>query len=217
MSHSIIIADDHPLFRKGIHDFLNEKGFNIIGEATDGKMALELINTLKPDIAILDINMPEIDGLSVAKACAMENSMTKIVILSYHKEEEFVYHAKTLNISGYILKEDALSEILECISNIQNGFPYYSKALLVNKLEGQSSIENVQQLTASELKILKLIADNKNNKFISEFLFVSERTVEKHRSNIIEKLNIPKKTHGLMEWVINHKEILKNLLNSIFF
>ncbi len=212
MNYTIIVADDHPLFRKGIHDYLIEKGFNLIGEATDGKIALELIQTLKPDIAILDINMPEIDGLSVAKACAIENSKTKIIILSYHKEEEFVYHAKTLNISGYILKEDALSEILECIHSLQNGVPYYSKALLGNNLDGQNSIENIQQLTASELKILKLIADNKNNKFISELLFISERTVEKHRSNIIEKLKIPKKTHGLMEWVINHKEILKNFI-----
>lgn len=212
MNFTIVVADDHPLFIKGLKDFLNEKGLQIIGLAQDGKKALDLILTLKPDLAILDINMPELDGLSVAKCCANKNSTTKIIILSYHKEEEFVYHAKSLNISGYILKEDALSEIMECIYNIQKGQPYYSKALLYSEASNNHSIENIQHLTASELKILKLISENKNNKFISEFLFISERTVEKHRSNIIEKLNIPKKTHGLIEWVMINKEILKNFI-----
>ena len=209
---SIVIADDHPLFRKGLKEYLAEEGFSISGEAGDGEKALSVILELQPDIAILDINMPGMDGLSVAKECGALKLPTKIIVLSYHKESEFIAHAQSLNISGYLIKEDALSEISSCIRQILEGKNYYSVSLDDSETKSiNSRLSQIQQLTPSELKILKLIAGNKSNREIADMLFISERTVEKHRSNIIEKLDIRKKTHGLMEWVMQYRDILQNL------
>lgn len=201
---SIIIADDHPLLLKGLSDFLIEKGFNLLGSGKDGREAYNLIIQTKPDIAILDIQMPYMSGLEIAQKCKGLDIDTKIVLITLHKEKELYQKAQELNIFGYILKEFALEEIENCIKTVTEGVPFFSDK--IKELIGVVLMEDsdLNTLTPSEKKILKLIAQDKTNKEIASQLFISYRTVEKHRSNIITKLNIEPKTNSLLIWAKEH-------------
>ncbi|MDP2687309.1 MAG: response regulator transcription factor [Aequorivita sp.] len=201
---SIIIADDHPLLLKGLSDFLIEKEFNLLGSGKDGREAYNLIVQTEPDIAILDIQMPFMSGLEIAQKCKTLNIDTKIVLITLHKEKELYQKAQELNIFGYILKEFALEEIENCIKTVTEGIPFFSEK--IKELIGVSVTEDsdLNILTPSEKKILKLIAQDKTNKEIASQLFISYRTVEKHRSNIITKLNIEPKTNSLLIWAKEH-------------
>jgi len=202
----IVIADDHPLLLEGLYNQLLNSGYTKLSKAINGTEALRLIQEQQADIAILDIEMPYLDGLSVAKHCKSEGSSTKFIILSYHKESEFIARAKSLNISGYILKEDALTEISTCISAILSGQEYYSTVFeTLETGNAKTTLDLLENLSPSELKILKLIAQSNSSKEIAEQLFIAERTVEKHRSNIIIKLNLKGKTNRLFEWAIENK------------
>ncbi len=196
----IITADDHPLLLKGLNNFLIEKNYNIIDSGANGKEALELIVKLKPDIAILDIQMPYMTGLEVAKECKINNIKTKIILITFHKEKMLFQKANELNIFGYILKEFAIEEIENCIKSVSNDVPYFSPR--IKDLLGINPYKDsyLDLLTPSEKKILKLIAKDKTNKDIASLLFISHRTVEKHRSNIIQKLKLEPKTNSLLIW-----------------
>lgn len=202
---TIITADDHPLLLKGLNDFLLEKKYNIIGSANDGKQALALIERLNPDIAILDIQMPNLSGLDIAKICDNNGYHTKIILITFHKEASLYFEAKELNVFGYLLKDFAIEEIENCISSVIDNVPYFS--LKIKQLLNLDSSENllIKSLTPSERKILKYIAKDKTTKEIAELLSVSPRTVEKHRSNIIQKLNIEPKTNSLLIWAKEHQ------------
>ena len=208
-SKSIVIADDHPLLLKGLTDFLVEKGYNFVGGGTNGREAFNLINKLRPDIAILDIQMPYMSGIEIAKKCNSIGMDTKIVLITFHKEKELYEQAKDLNIFGYILKEFALEEIENCIHTVSQGIPYFSPK--IKDLLGSNSLEDdsLSVLTPSEKKILKLIAKDKTNKEIASLLFISYRTVEKHRSNIITKLKLEQKTNSLLIWAKEHQDKLQ--------
>lgn len=206
---SIIIADDHPLLLKGLSDFLVEKGYNLIGKGNNGREAYNLIIQMEPDIAILDIQMPHMSGLEIAQKCKDLNIETKIVLITLHKEKDLYQKAQELNTFGYILKEFALEEIETCIKTVSEGTPFFSDR--IKELLGVVFVENneLNNLTPSERKILKLIAQDKTNKEIASQLFISYRTVEKHRSNIINKLNIEPKTNSLLIWAKeNHDKLL---------
>lgn len=205
---SIVIADDHPLLLKGLSDFLLEKNYNLVGAGKDGREAYNLIIQLKPVIAILDIQMPFMSGIEIAQKCRGQNIDTKIVLITLHKERELYQKAKELNIFGYILKEFALEEIETCIQTVKTGKPFFSSKL--KELIGVEASEdnNLGSLTPSEKKILKLIAQDKTNKEIASHLFISHRTVEKHRSNIITKLNLEPKTNSLLIWAKENQGLL---------
>lgn len=205
---SIITADDHPLLLRGLNDFLTEKGYPVIGSATNGKEAFELIQNKQPKIAILDIEMPELTGLEVAKKCKTNGFKTKIVLITLHKEPELLSRARELNIFGYLLKELALEEIEHCLKSVCTNTPYFSKAIAPFLSEPSESVSILSKLTPSEIKILKLIAKNLTNKEIGDSLFISHRTVEKHRSNIIAKLELEHKTNTLLLWAKqNHDKL----------
>lgn len=208
-NESIIIADDHPLLLKGLSDFLLEKGYNVIGSGNNGREAFNLINKLHPDIAILDIQMPFMSGLEIVKKCHTNNIKTKIILITFHKEKQLYSEANDLNIYGYILKEFALEEIENCLKSVSEGKPFFSPKIS-DMLGSNSNKDNVLEvLTPSEKKILKLIAMDKTNKDIASLLFISHRTVEKHRSNIISKLNLEHKTNSLLIWAKEHQEKLQ--------
>lgn len=206
---TIIIADDHPLLLKGLNDFLIEKGYDLVGIGKDGREAYNLIIQHKPDIAILDIQMPYLSGIEIARKCKNKNIDTKVVLITLHKERELFQKAKELNIFGYILKEFALEEIETCIETVKKGKPFFSTKL--KELIGIILTEDADlaKLTPSERKILRLIAKDMTNKGIAKQLFISPRTVEKHRSNIIAKLDLEPKTNSLLIWA---KENQKRLL-----
>lgn len=202
----IVIADDHPIFLEGLNTHLKNNEKYQIFTARNGSEALELIHLHHPEVAILDIEMPHLDGLSIARLCKEQNLKTRLVILSYHKEPEFLARAKQLNLHGYILKEDSIDEIEQCLSCILQGETYFSAVLNDPSLNILDSIqERISQLSPSERKILKLVEQKLSTKQIADKLFISERTVEKHRSNIIQKLNIDSKTSSLYEWTLDHK------------
>lgn len=203
---TIITADDHPLLLKGLNDFLLEKGYNIIDSATNGKSAFEIIEKRHPDIAILDIQMPDLSGLEIAKQCYDKNIKTKIIIITFHKEASLYFEAKELNIYGYLLKDFAIEEIENCIESVVNGIPYFSKKIHTLLQVLPENLNFLHKLTPSERKILKYIANDKTNKEIGDLLFISPRTVEKHRSNIIQKLNLEPKTNALLIWAKENQE-----------
>lgn len=207
MSYTIIIADDHPLILKGLQDFLTEKGHDVIAGASDGKEALKLILKHEPDVAVLDIRMPFLTGLEIASELKEHGSKTKVVLITFEKDGTLFNQAKELNIHGYVLKEFALAEIENCLNALQNEESYFSPSLK-DFITEDTALE-LQKLSVTEKKIIKLIAQNKTTKDIGETLFVSYRTVEKHRSNIIKKLNLDHQQNSLLIWA---KENQKHLL-----
>ena len=211
---SIIIADDHPIILKGLYDgLIANHSYNIIGQALNGLQALNLILRHNPTIAILDISMPILTGFEVIKIAKKQNVDTKFIILSFHKETNYISKAKTMHLNGYLLKEDSFSEIEDCIEKVLNGDIYFSKSFEVDSLQLVSEdIKKIKHLTSSEKKILKLVADQLSSSEIAEKLFISVRTVEKHRSNIIMKLEIENiTTNALTNWAYLHKNVIKEL------
>jgi DNA-binding NarL/FixJ family response regulator len=210
MNTSIVIADDHPLMLRGLTDFLTSKGFNILGSAEDGKSAYNLIVKLKPQIAILDIRMPYMTGLEIAEACQKNELKTKIILITFDKEEVLYDQAKTFGVYGYILKEFAVEEIETCITQVVNGKPYFSKEITtyLNKSNLEQKPDVLDSLTKSELKILKLISENKTSQEIADILSVSIKTIHKHRSHIVGKLHLENKPTSLSVWANLNKDFL---------
>lgn len=212
MPVSIVIADDHPLMLRGLSDFIASKGYNIIGKAEDGKTAYNLIVKLKPDIAILDIRMPFLTGLEIAEACKKNGLQTKIILITFDDGEDLYDKAVAYGVYGYILKEFAIEEIEICIEHVKNGQPYFS-AEIASYLNSKIEYTNagiIQLLTKTELKIVQLLAENKSSQQLADNLYISRRTVEKHRSNIVKKLRLEKSHNALMLWANLNKELLKN-------
>ena len=208
MSTSIIIADDHPLILKGLEDFLLEKEFNVLASAKNGKEAFTLISAHQPDIAILDIQMPILTGLQVAEKCKEAHLDTKIIIITFEKSEAIYNKAKSLGIYGYILKEFAIAELEYCIACVLREYHYFSPEL-IEYIEIKKTPEALKTLTDSEIKVLKHIADNKTAKEIANDLSISDRTVEKHKSNIRTKLNLASKASSMVLYAQEHKTFLE--------
>ncbi|MFL0353135.1 response regulator [Xanthomarina sp. GH4-25] len=208
MNTSIIIADDHPLILKGLNDFLLEKKYNVISSAVNGKEAFELIETHRPGIAILDIQMPFLTGLDIAKKCKELNYETKIILITFEKDETIYNQAKCLGIYGYVLKEFALAEIEHCIDSVIKDIPYFSQELL-SYLEVEEAPVEFETLTPTEIEVLKHISEDKTAKDIGDLMFISFRTVEKHKSNINKKLNLTPTKYSLLFWAKENKNHLK--------
>jgi DNA-binding NarL/FixJ family response regulator len=207
MNPSIIIADDHPLVLKGLHDFLTENNHNVLASAKNGKEALTLIKAHVPDIAILDIKMPFFSGLEIAEKCKAEGIPTKIVLITFEKDEVVYNKAKSLGVYGYVLKEFALEELENCISSIIKDKAYFSPEL-VAFIELQEQPEYFDVLTDHEKNIVKLISDNKTGVEIANIFSISTRTVEKHKSNIIKKLKLESKQNSLLIWAKDNSDFL---------
>jgi DNA-binding NarL/FixJ family response regulator len=209
MNPSIIIADDHPLVLKGLQDFLIEKHFNVIASAKNGKEAYALIKAHNPDIAILDIKMPFLSGMQIAQKCKADELSTKIVLITFEKSERTYNESKALGIHGYILKEFALEEIENCIKSLVKDKAYFSPEL-IKYLKLKPEPKHFDALTNHEKKIVKLISNNKTGVEIAEHFSLSTRTVEKHKSNIIKKLNLESKQNSLLIWAKENSDFLNN-------
>jgi len=207
MNPTIIIADDHPLVLKGLQDFLNEKKFNVLASAKNGKEALALIKAHGPDIAILDIKMPFFTGLEIAEKCKTDNLPTKIVLITFEKDEKIYNEAKALEVYGYVLKEFALEEIEKCISSVIKNQSYFSPEIL-SYIEINNGPKKIKTLTEAETNILRLIGDNKTATEIGKELSISARTVEKHKSHIRTKLSIDSKSASLYLFAKENSEYL---------
>jgi len=213
----IIIADDHPIFRGGLKQIIeDEKDIEIIGEAGDGEKALELILEKKPGIAILDLDMPKKTGFEVLKELARVKDPVKVIFLTMYKEENLFNEAMDNGIKGYVLKESAADDICECIRLVAND-DYAISPLISNFLVKRMSIKDklkkgkptIDDLTQTEIKILKLISENKTSKDIADELFISYKTVESHRSNISKKLEL-QGSLSLIRFALENKQFLNS-------
>lgn len=204
---TVVIADDHPILLKGLKDFLLDLGMNIVGVASEGNEALKLISEQQPTLAILDMEMPNKSGLEIASACKKMQLPTKIILLTLHKELYLYQQAKELNLSGYILKEFALDDLSKAISKVLEGGQFFSEKIFEG-LKDQLQTNEENHLTRSEIKILRLIAQGISTNEIAEKLFISIRTVEKHRSNMIQKLNLDKKHNTLLIWAQKNRNLI---------
>lgn len=212
----LLIADDHPIFRKGLKDILQDNfpNANII-ECDNGSQALQTIEKETPDISILDINMPEMNGLDVCKNVIKKKIETRVIILTMYREKEMIRKAMLSGASGYILKDNAVDEIILCINKVAANEkfigpalqPYYSEINEEDKKK-QELIELIKSLSQSELKTLKLVSNNRSTKEIAELLFLSEKTIENYRSRICQKLGLPPRNNSLLMWVGENKDLL---------
>jgi DNA-binding NarL/FixJ family response regulator len=214
---SILIADDHPLMRKGLRLSVEEDpGLKVVGEAADGESALSLIASLQPDIVLLDIEMPKLDGLGVARELAKHGGKTQIIFLTLHSNQELFRSAMDLGCRGYILKDSAVQEVVAGIRAVASGRPYLSSAITASLLERPEPPAMPDQtvmstLTPTERRIMRLIAQGKTSKEIGGDLSIHYRTVENHRTNICRKLELEGEgANALLRYALQNK----NLLNS---
>jgi len=194
--YKIILADDHILFRQLIKQSINEiPGIQILGEANDGIELLELLKKVKADLVVLDITMPNLQGIEAAKEIKKSYPAIKILILTMHKSKEHLHSALAAGVDGYLLKEDAYEDFVKAIRDIQKGKTYLS-GLVVGKIQDFIvSVKNCEEfptksLTTREIVILKLLAEGKSSKEMADLLFISIPTVNRHRFNIRQKLEI---------------------------
>ncbi|WP_163408671.1 response regulator [Flavobacterium ajazii] len=203
----ILIADDHPFTLSGTKSFVESYGYRVEDTCSNGITALNLIKLHLPDIAILDINMPGLDGLDVTKAIQESKLRTKIILLTMHKEMTIYKKAKEYGVYGYILKEHAQTELEKCIQEVKKGHEYISIFLKDDLIKDTPNDTNeLAHLTLSERKIIELITQQKTTKQIAELLFLSEKTVEGHRSKIIDKLGLPKEKNALLIWAMQNSK-----------
>lgn len=210
----ILIADDHPLFRKGLRDVIeSNNSFQIINESGDGSAALENIIKLSPEIAILDIAMPGKTGLEVAEILLEQKDPVKLIILTMFDDIKIFNRAISLGVKGYLLKDSVAGDIISCISSVISGnfyvSPLISGYLIKQKKEtvNEEVKDGLNKLTATEKKVLKLIAESKTSKEIAARLAISPKTVEHHRSNICAKLNL-QGAYALLKYSLENKQSL---------
>jgi len=209
-SYHIVLADDHAMFRQGLKRILEERSdLQVVGEVDCGLELLKLLQRLVPDLIILDISMPNLRGLEAIREIKITHSNVKILVLTMHKDMEYLHQAITAGAEGYLLKEDADSELFSAIDRVRQGGKYVSPKLSEELAEdwvkttrrGDKPSFEPEKVTIREREVLKLIVEGKSNKEIGSLLFISARTVERHRANIMEKLNL-KKTADLVKYAI---------------
>jgi len=209
-TYHIILADDHILFRRGLKGIIqSEPGLEVIGEAGDGIELLKLLRTMIPHLVILDISMPNLRGIEAVREIRKEYPDLKVLILTMHKDRSYLHQAISAGADGYLLKEDADPDLFSAIERIRQGKMYVSPHLTEGMIEDWAQIRRgdvnssiqPEVLTPREKEVIKLIADGKSSKEIGDLLFISVRTVERHRANIMDKLKI-RKTADLVKYAI---------------
>jgi len=212
---TILIADDHPVFRQGLRMVIErERSFTVLDEAEDGRAALEKIIALKPQVAVVDIHMPEMSGFDLAREIFSKKIPVEIVFLTMYKDEEMFNAAMDIGVKGYVLKDSAITDIAASIKSVAAGQPYISpqlSAFLLNRMGRATTLARqmpgLADLTPTERRVLKMIADYKTSKEIGEHLHIHHRTVDNHRTNICQKLGL-QGTHSLLKFALEHKSEL---------
>ena len=202
----VLIADDHPLIRSGLRALLGrEREFEVVGEAVDGYQALELVEQLKPDVAMLDVSMPRLNGIDVAQKISEKTPSTRVIIVSIHSDEGYVLRALKAGAKGYLLKASPEGDILSAVRAVAAGHAYLSpeiSRLLVEEYVREMQFRGVEDsyalLSIREKEILQLLASGSSNRQIAELIHVSVATVETHRTNIFQKLGV----HSLPELIL---------------
>lgn len=211
----IYIVDDHPLLRHGLRDFVAQNSrFKIIGEASNGEEALQNLGSLKPNIVILDIDMPRLNGLDTLRAIREQSFPIKVVILTMYKEEDMFNAAMDLGARAYLLKENAATDIVAALEKVDRGETFFSAMMLEagqrrsNRVrELLTSKPQIESLTPAERRILKLVGEDLTSKEIADRLKLSVRTVDNHRQHICNKLKLHG-THSLLKFAFDNSAYL---------
>jgi DNA-binding NarL/FixJ family response regulator len=208
---NILLVDDHTLFRNGLKMLLDTlPGYEVTGEASNGKEFLEMVLKRDYDLIFLDIEMPFVNGIDAAKKALERNSNLKIIALTMYGEEEYFDRMVDAGVKGFLLKNSNLQEVKTAIDVVMEGGNYFSQELMQNFLKtyklGKESKDNETELSEREIEILLLISQGLSNQEIGDRLFISKRTVEKHRANILDKTNC-KNTAGLVMFAIKNQLI----------
>ena len=199
VKHRILIADDHTIMREGLRALLeSDRTLEIVGAVENGRDAVQSVGSLKPDVVLMDISMPHMDGMSAIREIKRRAIETKILVLTVHKTEEYIRAALQAGASGYVLKDASRAELLFAIQCLVAGKTFISPAvsdrIVTGYLHREHSGTTVRSLsdtlTAREKQVLKLIAEGRRNREIATFLYISVKTVEKHRSNLMQKLSV---------------------------
>ncbi|MBS4178263.1 response regulator [Lederbergia citrea] len=220
MTTRIVIIDDHQLFREGVKRILEfEKTFSVVAEGEDGCAAVQLVEEHSPDVVLLDINMKTTNGIEATRQLIEAYPDTKAMILSIHDDEAYVTHALKTGASGYMLKEMDSDELIEAVKIVADGGSYIHPKVthkLVNEYRRLANQHNqgsgyqqpelhipLHLLTSRECEVLQLLADGKSNRGIGEALFISEKTVKNHVSNILQKMNVNDRTQAVVTAIKN--------------
>ena len=211
----ILIADDHPIFRHGLRQLIEKApGLKVVAEADDGDSALDLIRQHRPEIAVLDLDMPVRDGFAVLRAVREQQVPTEVVFLTMHKDEMHFNEALNLGAKGYVLKDSAAADVVNCIKAVAAGQNYLSPSLstyLINRGRRATALNDgkrgVSDLTPTERRVLGLLSDLKTSKEIANELGVSVRTIDNHRANICAKLDL-RGSHALVKFALEHRSEL---------
>jgi two-component system, NarL family, response regulator NreC len=195
MAVNILLADDHQIVRQGLRALLEQKGFHVVGEAADGHEAAQLARELKPDVAILDLTMPVINGVNAAREILHDFPNMKVILLTMHAEEHHVLDALKAGVSGYVVKTEAASDLAHAIDDALRGWTYLSPK--VSRAIVQAYLENkglaADPLSPREREVLQLIAEGKTTKELAAILGISVKTAEAHRTKVMHKLGM----HGI--------------------
>lgn len=214
----VVIVDDHPLFRAGLRQVIqSDQRFELVAEADTWTQATQLIRELLPDLAVLDVNLPDGTGLEIAQTLRAEGIATRFVVLTMLKDEAAFNKAMNIGIDGYVLKENAGTEIVSCLVSVAEGNAYVSPSLTGFLLRRRGKAEalashkpGLADLTTAEKRILKRIAEKKTSREIAAELHVSPRTIETHRTNICTKLSL-KGANSLLQFALENRESLSSL------
>lgn len=214
---TVLIADDHPIFRTGLRQVIEtDAAVRVVAEAGSGDETLAAIESLGPDVAVIDIDMPGRDGLDVARTLRDRRSSTRVIFLTLHKDQWFLNAALDAGVHGYVPKESAVTEIGGAIRSVHAGQSYVSPVLsnlLINRSRRADALAKelpaLDALTPTEIKVLKLVAEIKTTKEIAAVLCISPRTVEHHRTSIASKLEL-RGTHALTRFAVAHQSALRN-------
>ena len=212
---NIVIVDDHPVFRRGLREVIEENSrFQVVGEASDGEAALRLVSELKPKIAVVDIDMPRLNGLEMVRTLRRMELPTVPIFLTMYKEEDMFNAAMDLGVKAYVLKENATDDILAALEKVLQGETFVSPSMANVKLRRSGRVQQlllnkpqIDDLTSAERRILKLIAEDRTSKEIADQLRISFKTVENHRLNICHKLNLHG-SHSLLKFAFDNKSYL---------
>lgn len=205
MPTRILLADDHVLVRQGLKGLLERDGFLVVGEASDGQEALQQMESLRPDIVVMDISMPTINGLNAAREIRQSFPRTKTILLTQHDEKQYVTEALEAGVKGYVLKNQAGSDLLHALRQVSRGQVYLSPGVAQVVVESYQSNagRSVAQLTLRERQVLQLIAEGKTTKDIASVLGISVKTAESHRTRLMQKLDIHE-TASLVRYAVRN-------------
>ncbi|MDT9026857.1 MULTISPECIES: response regulator transcription factor [Rossellomorea] len=219
MATNIVIIDDHQLFREGVKRILEfEPSFNVVAEGDDGSEAMNLVETHEPDVVLMDINMPETNGVEATRELMDRYPDTKVIILSIHDDENYVNHALKTGALGYLLKEMDSEALVDAVKIVADGGSYVHPKVTHNLVAEYKRLANAQNsggfqqsevrrplhlLTRRECEVLQMLADGKSNRGIGEGLYISEKTVKNHVSNILQKMNVNDRTQAVVTAIKN--------------